>query len=39
LAGWRLHLDDDRDIGDDVSKLARERGNSVLYFTLEVDLT
>ena len=30
---------DDRDIGDDVSKLARKGGHCVLYFLLEVDLT
>src|SRR6266480_4792347 len=39
LAGWRLHFDDDGDIRDDASKLARERGNGVLYFPFEVDLT
>ena len=24
LARWRLHFDDDRDIGDDISELSRE---------------
>src|SRR2546426_9030694 len=39
LAGRRLHFDDDRDIGDDVSKFAREGGHCVFYLPLEVDLT
>jgi hypothetical protein len=37
LAGRRLFFDDDRDIGDFVSKLARKRGYCALYLLLEVD--
>ena len=39
LAGRWLRFDDDRDIGDDVSKLARKGRDCVLYLPLEVDLT
>src|SRR5438093_12556994 len=39
LARRRLRFDDDRDIRDDLSKLAREGGDCVLYLPLEVDLT
>src|SRR2546430_2360808 len=39
LARRRFSLDDDRDIGDDMSKVARKRGQRVLYLPLEVDLT
>src|SRR6266540_6646049 len=38
LAGRRLSFDDDRDVGDDPSKLAREGRQCVLYLPLEVDL-
>src|SRR4051794_8327458 len=39
LAGRRLSFDHDRDIGDDVSKLARKDRQCVLYLPLEVGLT
>jgi hypothetical protein len=39
LPGRRLFFDDDRDIGDDISKFARERGDRLLDLLLEVDLT
>jgi uncharacterized membrane protein len=39
LSCWWLHFDDNRDIGDDVSKLAREGGDRVLNLPLEVDPT
>jgi len=39
LPGRRLPFDDDRDVRDDVSKVARKRGHCVLDLPLEVNLT
>ena len=38
LAWRRLFLDHDRDVGDDLAKLIGERGEGVLYLSLELDL-
>jgi len=39
LTGRRLFFDDDRDIGDVVSKVARKRRYCVSYLLLEIDFS